>query len=147
MDPLARMPSRRALAEGFLIEEATMRVYWDAYRLDGLSSDDRRVGPLAACDFAGLPPALVHVADGDPMGDEGAAYAERLARAGVACRLTRHAGLIHHFYGLGAVIPAARAALAEVVAQLKEAWEDLGGGNERRGDAFRAASPPRATRI
>lgn len=123
MDALARAPSRFALAEGYLIDEATMRVYWDAYRTEGLDARDDRVTPLSAADFAGLPPALVHVAEGDPLRDEGEAYAHALEQAGVRVRLTRHAGLIHHFYGLGAVIPAARAALARAVAELREALE------------------------
>ncbi|HXT09714.1 MAG TPA: alpha/beta hydrolase fold domain-containing protein [Roseiarcus sp.] len=121
MDALARTASRTALAEGHLLTEATMRAYWDAYRIEGLQPDDARAAPLAAADFSGLAPAIVHVADGDPLCDEGADYALRLSAAGVPCRLTRHAGLIHHFYGLGAVIPAARDALADVIAELKAA--------------------------
>jgi acetyl esterase len=121
MDPLARAPSRFALAEGYLLGEATMRAYWDAYRVEGLQPDDPRVSPLAGADFSGLAPALVHIADGDPLCDEGADYAQRLSAAGVPCRLTRHAGLIHHFYGLGAVIPAAREALSAIVAELRDA--------------------------
>ena len=121
MDALARAPSRFALAEGHLLDEATMRAYWDAYRIEGLAPDDPRVAPLAAEDFAGLPPAIVHVAEGDPLCDEGAEYARKLSAAGVPCRLTRHPGLIHHFYGLGAVIPAAHDALAGIVVELKAA--------------------------
>jgi acetyl esterase/lipase len=121
MDCLARAPSRFALAEGYLLNEATMRAYWDAYRVEGLAPDDPRVAPLAGGDFSGLAPALVHVADGDPLCDEGAEYARRLSEADIPCRLTRHAGLIHHFYGLGAVIPAARDAFAAVIAELKAA--------------------------
>ncbi len=122
MDSLARAPSRFALAKGHLIDEATMRAYWEAYRIDGLAPDDPRVAPLAADDFSGLAPALIHVAEGDPLCDEGVQYAQQLTRAGVECRLTRHVGLIHHFYGLGAVIPAARAGLAAIVEDLRTAF-------------------------
>ncbi len=125
MDCLARAPSRFALARGYLIDEATMRAYWDAYRIEGLDSHDPRVAPLAASDFSGLAPALVHVADGDPLCDEGEAYAKALREAGVACRLTRHAGMIHHFYGLGALIPAARPALAAIAAELGAAFDEV----------------------
>jgi acetyl esterase/lipase len=124
MDPLARLPSRFALGEGHLLEEATMQVYWDAYRVEGLEAFSQAVAPLAYTDFAGLPPACVHVADGDPLHDEGVAYADALIEAGTPCKLTRHQGLIHHFYSLGAVAPRARAGLAEVVASLADA---LGG--------------------
>ena len=122
MDSLARSPSRSTLAEGYLIDEQTMRTYWNAYRVDGLDPDDPRVAPLAAKDYSGLAPAFVHVASGDPLCDEGVEYAQRLEQAGVPCRLTRHDGLIHHFYSLGAVIPAARAGLAAIVEDLREAY-------------------------
>jgi acetyl esterase/lipase len=59
-----------------------------------------------------LPPAQVHTAEFDPLRSEGAAYAERLQRAGVAVRHTCHAGMIHHFYAMGGVIPYARTAVA-----------------------------------
>ena len=122
MDCLAKRPSRFQLSEGYLLDETTMRAYWDAYRVDGLSPEDPRVSPLAADDVSGVAPALIHVADGDPLYDEGVAYAERLTQAGVTCRLTRHPGLIHHFYGLGAVIPAARAGLAAILEDLRSAF-------------------------
>jgi acetyl esterase len=122
MDALARAPSRLRLGRGHLIDEATMRAYWDAYRIDGLDPNDPRVAPLAAADFSGLAPARVHVAEFDPLCDEGLEYAERLARAGVPCRQTKHAGLIHHFYGLQRVIPAARAATAAIVEDLRAAF-------------------------
>ena len=48
------------------------------------------------------------------MRDEGEAYAAALTAAGGRAELTVHAGLIHHFYGLGGVIPAAQAAFERV---------------------------------
>ena len=122
MDALARQPSRFALAEGHLLDEATMRVYWDAFRVEALEAFSPEVAPLAYEDFAGLPAARIHVAEGDPLHDEGMAYAQALTSAGTPCRLTRHAGLIHHFYSLGAVVPAAQAGLAAVVADLADAF-------------------------
>jgi acetyl esterase/lipase len=76
---------------------------------------------MAASDFSGLPPALIQVAEGDPLCDEGEAYAQALIAAGVDCQLTRHAGLIHNFYALGAIIPAARIALTSIVEELRAA--------------------------
>ena len=122
LSPLGRTPSRAALAAGWLIEEATMAAYWDAYRVPDLSPDDPRVAPLNGGDFATLPPALVHVAEFDPLRDEGAAYAAAMTAAGGRAELTVHSGLIHHFYGLGGVIPAAQTAFARVCDGLKQAW-------------------------
>jgi acetyl esterase/lipase len=42
--------------------------------------------------------------------------------AGVPVRHFIHAGMIHHFYSLGAVIPAAQAVLASIGAELREAF-------------------------
>jgi acetyl esterase len=122
LDPLALTPSRRDLASGHLIEEATMRRYWDLYRTDGLAPDDPRVAPLRVADFAGAPPALIHTAEYDPLRDEGALYARALDSAGVPVRHRSHSGMIHHFYGLGAVIPAAQTALAAIGAELRAAF-------------------------
>ena len=122
MGPLDQTHSRAALASGWLIEEATMARYWDFYRVAGLAPDDPRVAPLNGGDLARLPPAIVHVAEFDPLRDEGEAYAAALTRVGVRAELTVHAGLIHHFYGLGGVVPAAQAAFARVCDGLKQAW-------------------------
>ncbi len=124
MDPLARAPSRHSFAQGLLIEETTMQVYWDAYRVEGLAPDDPRVAPLRANDFRSLPPALIHVAEFDPLRDEGCEYAAALVRAGVAASLTMHGALIHHFYGLGGIIPTAKSALETVALELARAFED-----------------------
>ena len=122
LDPLGRTPSRAALAEGWLIEEAVMAAYWDFYRVPGLALDDPRVAPLAGGDFAKLPPALVHAAEFDPLRDEGERYVAALTAAGVRAELTVHPGLIHHFYGLGGVVPAAQAAFTRACDGLKRAW-------------------------
>ncbi len=120
LSPLAR--SRAERASGWLIEERTMAAYWDGYRVPGLSPDDPRVAPLFGGGFARMPPALVHVAEFDPLRDEGAAYAAALTAAGVRADLTVHAGLIHHFYGLGGVVPAGQAAFGRVCDGLRRAW-------------------------
>jgi acetyl esterase len=122
LSPLGPTASRASLPGGWLIEEATMAAYWDFYRDAGLSLDDPRVAPLNGGDFAGLPPALVHVAEFDPLRDEGEAYTAALTQAGGRAELTVHAGLIHHFYGLGGVIPAAQAAFVRVCDGLTRAW-------------------------
>ncbi len=122
MEPLGRTPSRSEFASGYLIEEATMQRYWDHYRVEGLAPDDPCVAPLRANDLAGMPSALIHTAEFDPLRDEGEFYAEALASHGVTVRLTRHAGMIHHFYGLGGVIPAAEAAAALIGDDIRRAF-------------------------
>ena len=64
-----------------------------------------RISPLRAEDLAGLPTTVLHTAGFDPLVDEGAAYARRLAAAGVDVRHHCHAALVHHFYALDGIVP------------------------------------------
>ena len=126
MDALGRTQSRQTLGVGYFLEERTMVRYWKHYRIDGLDPDDPRVSPLRARDFHNMPPALIHTAEYDLLSDEGALYAIELARAGVKVRHSQHAGMIHHFYGLGAAIPYAATALAAIGAEICEAFGSAG---------------------
>ncbi|WP_431080556.1 alpha/beta hydrolase [Pseudomonas thivervalensis] len=51
--------------------------------------------PLLADDLSGVPPALVAVAQWDPLRDDGALYSERLNAAGVDAALYVGQGLVH----------------------------------------------------
>jgi len=80
---------------------------------------DPHVSPLYA-DLHGLPPAIVVTAEHDPLRDEGDAYAERLAKAGVEVRHRCEAGLVHGFLTLDAVSPGAAAAGERVFEDVAE---------------------------
>lgn len=112
-DLAAESESRRTFAEGYFIERSTLEWAKGVY-CAGADLSDPRVSPLRAASFEGLPPAHVHTAEFDPMRDEGEAYANALAEAGVRVRYTCHAGLIHHFYCMAGAIPLARSVLASV---------------------------------
>jgi acetyl esterase len=127
MDMRAATPSRRALAEGYFLNQATIDWMLRHYCAADVDLDDPRLSPLRATRFAGLPPAHIHTAEFDPLRDEGEAYAKALRQAGVPARYTCHAGMIHHFYAMAGAIPAARAALKAAAADLREAL--VTGGN------------------
>ena len=120
IDLLGRTASRRDLARDHLIDEATMESYWDFCRVEGLSPDDPGLAPLKAR-LDGLPRALIHTGQYDPLRDEGADYARALTSAGGRVEHVEHAGLIHHFYGLAGVIPAAKAAKERIGEGLRAA--------------------------
>lgn len=80
---------------------------------------DPRVSPLAAAHFEGLPPACIHTAECDPVREDGHTYAVVLEQAGVKTRYCCHAGMIHLFYGLGAVIPYAAEAYRRIGADIR----------------------------
>ncbi len=117
-DLAARSPSRLEFAEGYLLSATLLEWATGLYCHNTVSRSDPRVSPLRANTFKGLPPALIHTAEFDPLRDEGAAYAVALERAGVAVQYTCHAGLIHHFYCMAGAVPAARAAITVVASAL-----------------------------
>lgn len=119
LDYVGTTASRRELAGGYLVDEDTLQHDLRHYLADAGQAADARVSPLRAAQLAGLPPACIHTAEFDPLRDEGRDYAERLAQAGVPVRYHCHAGMIHLFYGLGAVIPAAAAAYARIGADIR----------------------------
>ena len=121
LDYAGQSESRRAFASGYLVDEGTLEHDLAHYLVDGVDPSDARVSPLRAENLGGLPPTLVHTAEFDPLRDEGQHYADRLAAAGTSVAYTCHAGMIHLFYGLGAVIPFAGTAFDLLGAQVRAA--------------------------
>ena len=119
LDVARESPSRREFAEGYFLDHATMAADLADYLPPGADPADPRLSPLLAEQLDGLPPALVHSAQYDPFRDEAAAYAQRLAAAGVSVQLTEHAGMIHYFYALPRAIPYARDAAEAIGTQLR----------------------------
>ena len=113
--------SRNAYAEGFLLETEEMDKDLEKYVPAGVDATDPRISPLRAADFANLPPAFIHTAEFDPLHDEGLAYANRLAAAGVEVHYTCHPGMIHLFYGMTRVVPYARTALSRIGTEMRTA--------------------------
>jgi acetyl esterase len=114
-------PSRRDLASGYLVDQATLDHDLLYYAPPGTDPANPRISPLRAPDLAGLPPTLIHTAEFDPLRDEGRDYFERLARTNSEVSYTCHPGMIHLFYGLGAVIPYARTAFEQIGGEIRAA--------------------------
>ena len=98
-------PSREAFAENHLLDRATLEADLADYLPEDAELADPRISPLRATKFAGLPAAIIHTAEFDPMRDEGNAYAAKLVAAGVAVEHICHDGMIHNFHAMGAVLP------------------------------------------
>jgi acetyl esterase len=69
--------------------------------------------------FDGLPAAIIHTAEFDPMRDEGNAYAAKLVAAGVAVEHTCHDGMIHNFQAMGAILAQGRLVLHQIGEQVR----------------------------
>ena len=109
--------SRRDFAGGYLVDQATLDHDLLHCAPAGADPADPRISPLRAADLSGVPRTIIHTAEFDPLRDEGQDYFARLTHTGSAVSYTCHAGMIHLFYGLGAVIPYARTAFEQIGAR------------------------------
>lgn len=115
-DLAGHYPSRRENAQGYFLDLPTMRWFTDHYAPDADLHTDPRLSPLRHHDLSGLPPTVIVTAHYDPLRDEGEAYADALAEAGVSVEVRRFEGMIHGFVDMGTFSPGARAALDEACA-------------------------------
>jgi acetyl esterase len=119
--------SMRGAVDPYLFNRRSIAWYWGHYLNDPAEAESPLASPLRAPDLTGLPPALVMTAEHDPLRDEGEAYARRLEEAGVDVELTRYEGMAHGFFTMIEAVDAARAALDQAAARLREL-----GATERR---------------
>ncbi|TXL69543.1 steroid monooxygenase [Vineibacter terrae] len=86
-------PSYSENAQGYHLTKAMMHWFWDLY-CSPADRSDPRASPLRG-ELTGLPPALVVTCEFDPLRDEGIAYADALAAAGVEVSQLQARGHIH----------------------------------------------------
>jgi acetyl esterase len=113
--------SYRENGQGYLLELATMRWFWDHYCPDPDARRTPAASPLRADNLAGLPPALVVTAEFDPLRDEGEAYAAAITAAGGRAEALRFDGLVHDFFATAQVFQASRTAFEQVCRKLRDA--------------------------
>jgi acetyl esterase len=106
-------------AGGYFLHEATMQFFEECY-LSGAAADDPDVSPLLTVDLTGVAPAHIVLPECDPLHDEGLAYAERLAAAGVSTVAPGYAGMFHGFFNMDHLLPEAAEASARAYAWLRE---------------------------
>jgi acetyl esterase len=112
--------SRVENAKGYFLEQPTMDWFYDHYAGDWADPADPRLSPLRAADLGGLPPAVVVTAEYDPLRDEGEAYGNALRAAGVPADVRRFDGMIHGFFDMAGISPAAASAVEESCARFGE---------------------------
>ncbi|MER5961825.1 alpha/beta hydrolase [Streptomyces sp. NPDC002057] len=110
--------SARDFAEGHFHTTAHMRWYWQRYL--GPDGDPAAASPGLAAELRGLPPALLVLADCDPLRDEGLAYARRLSAAGVPTVVHLHTGVFHGFLAGAGLLPEADGALDAAAGWLRQ---------------------------
>jgi len=85
---------------------------------------DWRASPYLAKSLAGLPPAYLLTAGFDVLRDEGRAYAERLAKEGVATEYKDYPDMVHAFLLWGGAIDTANTAVGACCDALRKAFAE-----------------------
>lgn len=110
--------SARRFGEGYFLTRKERTFFREALFGGVDRTGDPRLEVLHAETLAGAPPALVVTAGFDPLKDDGAAYAQALEAAGVRAKHRDFPGMIHGFYNMGGLSPAALAAIDETAEAL-----------------------------
>ena len=108
LDPAMGRPSVTENAEGPFLTRGDMQWFYGHYLPEPGLRADPSVALAAADELDDLAPAVVAVAELDPLRDEGLAHAAALTAAGVDVRLLHGQGLVHGWFGLAAASTAAR---------------------------------------
>jgi len=124
LDPAMNTVSYGQNGDDPFLSRSEMESYWSLYLGD--TPPDGLAAPALAPDLAGLPPAYLLVAGRDVLRDEGIAYADRLAAAGVPTQLRRREEMVHGFLLCTAWLDAAREGIAELAAVLRAALDPTG---------------------
>jgi cation diffusion facilitator CzcD-associated flavoprotein CzcO/acetyl esterase/lipase len=105
-------------AEGYVLTASLMHWFWNHYA-DGDTRVQPKASPLRAPDLSGLPPAFVVTCEFDPLRDEGIAYAEALAAAGVPSRNVTARGHTHTSLTMVDVVVSGAPLRAEMASALR----------------------------
>ncbi len=116
-----------SFAEGFFLTRDAMHWFRDKYLDNEAQREDPRASPLLSDDVSGVAPAFIATAGFDPLRDEGRAYAEKLAAAGVVVSHRCYEGAIHGCLSLAGVLAPGRAMLDDCTGALRAAFSRVTG--------------------
>jgi acetyl esterase len=123
--------SWRSYGDEFIPRRSQMSWMWDLYLGDHNEFLAGAPSP-ATGDLTGLPPAIVLVAEYDPLRDEGIALAGRMRDAGVAVEVVEAVGQIHPVIGLAPFVDACDGYLKQAAKTLTALLNNEGADREAR---------------
>jgi acetyl esterase len=114
LDHRMATPSYTERGGKLLISADDMDWFWAQYTPDVARRAEPDASPGLVDDLAGLAPALVVVAEHDPMRDESLDYAARLEEAGVPTTVLRYDTVAHGFFPMTGTLTVADDAIRAV---------------------------------
>ena len=114
-------PSQQANQNTSPLNTKGLQWFYERY-LNSPADGSNILFSVLRADLQGLPPATVITADIDPLRSEGAAYAQKLAAAGVRVDYRNYPGVTHEFFGMGAVLDDAKQAVSQAAQGLRRAF-------------------------
>ncbi|MEV4643514.1 alpha/beta hydrolase [Saccharopolyspora sp. NPDC049357] len=102
-----------------MLSRDSMIWFWNHYAPAG-TREHPDASPARALDLTGLPPAVVVTAEHDVLRDEGQAYAEALASAGVRVSQRQFPGQMHGFFTMVNLLPGSEQGIGYVVDEIDE---------------------------
>jgi acetyl esterase len=109
-------------AEGYFLELASMKWFFERYIENPIDERNPYAFPLQARDLSDLPPATIVSAGFDPLRDEDFAYEKRLDDAGVPVSHHHFEAMIHGFCSMTDELDAAEEGLGTIADGLSEAF-------------------------
>jgi acetyl esterase len=103
-----------------LLGTREMTWFYNHYLPDQADWTNPEAAPLRTEDLSGLPPAIVVVAEHDPLRDDSTRYAQRLAEAGVDVTVLTYDDQPHGFFSFVNAFPTGNKAVAAVGAAARE---------------------------
>jgi len=119
VDMVTVTESKKTFASGYFIDLQSARWFNSHYLNTPEEAFTPLASPLLADSHRDLPPAHIITAGYDPLRDEGKAYADKLAAAGVPVSHTCYTDMFHAFLNFGKALPQAQDAIREIGQVLK----------------------------
>jgi acetyl esterase len=118
--------SREAFAAGYFLTREAMDWFHGQYIPAGTDLEREEVSPLRTPPPPNLAPAYVLTAGFDPLRDEGRAYADSLAAAGIPVERREYPDQVHGFFNFTAFSEVAASAIEDAARAVRDALRATG---------------------
>jgi acetyl esterase len=102
-----------------VLKRGSLETFVELYVPDPADRVSPSASPLLAEDHSDLPPALIQVAELDPVRDDGFRYGDALRSAGVPVRVTEYVGMPHGYLAFPQFARSATQAFSEIISELR----------------------------